>query len=254
MLYCECTLRDYIDQRVPRRGQAEAVALMVQSLTALEYATQYGLLAHQDLKPENILLQDLPKRFAFPENYPFVWRARLADFGLANAYVELNLRWGSRPYLAPEQYELDADLSKVDVFACGIMLHELLTGLHPIGLVTSDVWPRPKTGQSPQWRRENKWKRWARSTEKLSPEPANQLADFRHIIEESLRTDPRDRPSLRELQRELLDALKRLDDRSYESLNLLLSYFHFASVHSAALDDDEDVDRYQLKYLEELTH
>jgi serine/threonine protein kinase len=59
MPYCNCTLRDYIDQKAPRRGQAEAIALMVQCVAALEYARQHGLLAHQDLKPENILLRSL---------------------------------------------------------------------------------------------------------------------------------------------------------------------------------------------------
>lgn len=250
MPYCECTLRDYIDGQVPRRPQAEAVALMVQCLTALEFAAKRGLLAHQDLKPENILLQDVRKRFRVPEDYPFIWWARLADFGLANAYVELNIPWGSRPYLAPEQYEQNADLSKVDVFACGVMLHELLTGFHPIGVRTSDVWPKPR--QSPQWGHEGKWKRWARSTEKLSRQTAAQLGDLRDIVEETLRTDARDRPSVHELRVELLHALKRMDNRWYENLNLLLTYFHFTSVYSAILDDDDD--RYQLKYLEELTH
>ncbi|MDY6990902.1 MAG: protein kinase [Thermodesulfobacteriota bacterium] len=253
MPYRECTLRHYIDQAVPRRGRAEAVALMVQFVTALEYAIQCGLLAHQDLKPENILLQDIQKSFRMGKDYPFIWRAQLADFGNANGYAELNVPWGSRPYQAPEQYGQNADLSKVDVFACGVILHELLTGVHPIGLVTSDVWPEPRTGQSRQWKHENKWKSWAQSTEKLSSEAASPLGDFRHVIQECLRIDSRERPSISELQSELLGILKRLDDTSYKNLVLLLAHFHLLAVYSAALEHDQDIDRYQQKYLEELT-
>jgi serine/threonine protein kinase len=254
MPYCECTLRHYIDQKVERRGNGEAVAMMVQAITALEYATRHGLLAHQDLKPENILLQDIRKKFALNKDYPFIWRARLADFGLANAYKELKIPYGSRPYQAPEQYERETDLSRVDVFACGVMLHEVLSGLHPIGQVTSDVWPEPKVGESQQWKRENKWKHWARSPKKLCPESVDQLGGFREIIEESLRTDPKDRPSLIELQCGLLFGLKRLEIVSYENLNCLLSQYHFQSIYSAAISDDEDLDRYQLEHLETLTH
>lgn len=273
MPYCEWTLRDYIDRRVQRHSHAEAVALMIEAISALEYAARYGLSAHQDLKPENILLQEVSKKVALDKDYPFIWRARLADFGLANAYKELKVRYGSRPYLAPEQYEQEIDLSKVDVFACGVMLHELLTGVHPIGVVTSDVWPKPKDGQSPQWQRENKWKHWARSTEKICPESVGQLGDFRHVIEESLRTNPTERLSLTELQRELLDILKRFDmhensrqfirddgrsvverGASYEALIRLLLQYHFQSVWSEAISDDAGDDRYQLDYLKALTH
>lgn len=116
-----------------------------------------------------MLLQDLRQRFALPDEYLFPWRPRLADFGLANGYAELGVRSGSRPYLAPEQYDQKADLSNVDIFACGVMLHELLTGYHPIGEVTSKVWPEPLPGESSAWRHENNWKRWARSPDKLTP-------------------------------------------------------------------------------------
>jgi serine/threonine protein kinase len=52
--------------------------------------------------------------------------------------------------------------SRVDVFACGVMLHELLTGEHPIGEVTSDVWPEPKPDKPKAWGHEAKWKKSGR--------------------------------------------------------------------------------------------
>lgn len=248
MPYCECTLRDYIDGKVPQRGQAEAIALMVQCVTALEYARQHGMHAHQDLKPENILLVDVSMRFG--ADYPFAWQAKLADFGLANAYQELHLPWGSRPYLAPEQYEPGTDLSKVDVFACGVILHELLTGLHPVGERTSDIWPEPRPEKPRKWKHEEPWKHWAHSSKKVDRTAVDLRGNFRDIVEKTLQTNPQDRASLEELRCALLDALKRTDDAAYTNLRVLLEYFHFATLNSSILD--AGIDRYQMENLEKL--
>jgi serine/threonine protein kinase len=251
MPYCDCTLRDYIDGKVPRRGPAEAIALMVQCIAALEFAGQHGLSAHQDLKPENILLLNLPRRFGLPDDYPFCWQAKLADFGLADAYRELKIRWGSRPYMAPEQYEPEADLSKVDIFACGVILHELLTGRHPVGKVTSEVWPKPKAAhRSNKWTHEKVWKHWARKDEKFNGAAADESGGLRDAVAKALRTDPKARPSLAELRRELLDELKQVDSTAYANLTVLLEYFHFMSLNSGALD--VDAERYQLEWMEKL--
>ncbi len=251
MPYCECTLRDYINGSVHKRSQTEPIALMIQAVAALEYAVGLGLVAHQDLKPENILLQDLLKRFRLSLDYPFKWRPRLADFGLANAYEEMGLPWGSRPYLAPEQYQKDvgANFSKVDVFACGVMLYELLTGKHPIGEVTSEVWPQPGPGKSKKWQRENEWKDWARSPKKL-PEDSK-LSGLTSTIESALEVDPTRRPALPELKRALLSELKQMDIASYQNLVALLIHFHLNAVYSSALDDDDA--RYQKEKIESLT-
>lgn len=242
MPYCDCTLRDYIDGRVPRRGPGEAIALIAQSVGALEYAQGKGLLAHQDLKPENILLSDLTRSAGSPDQYPFGWRPRLADFGLANAYRELGIRWGSRPYLAPEHYDAGGDLSKVDVFACGVMLHELVTGRHPVGVRTSDVWPKPKPGFSKQWQHQDKWETWARSSKTLDPEIRGRL---RELVERSLQPDPMRRPSLGDFRCWLMEELNSIDGAAHKSLRVLLEYYHFATLNSATLD--ADVSRYKME-------
>ncbi|MBN2384567.1 protein kinase [bacterium] len=255
MPYCECTMREYIDGNVPRKGLPEAISLMVQACCGLQYAKRKGMRSHQDLKPENILLQDLKKKYQIPENYPFLWSARLADFGMANGYLELKLPWGSRPYMAPEQYMKDGitDLSQVDVFACGVMLHELVTGMHPIGEVTSDIWPIPKSGKSPNWRREDKWKKWARSEDKLRLETYDDLRGIRDIIEAALSTNPDDRPSIDSFQQSLLSELKNFDNNAYMSLLTLIAFYHCLEIDSEVFNRDVDEPRYKLDQISEVS-
>ncbi|HUV66533.1 MAG TPA: protein kinase, partial [Sedimentisphaerales bacterium] len=250
MPYCECTMRQYIDRSVPNTGYPEALALLVQVICGLEFARQRGLLAHQDLKPENVLLQNLDSRLAQPHDYPFHWRAKLADFGMANGYMELKVPWGSRPYLAPEQYRKDADLSAVDVFACGVMLHELITGKHPIGEATSDIWPIPKPGKSSKWAHETPWKKWAHSENKAVFSKFKAGNDLRDLIQSCLSTNPVERPSLCAFRESLLDALKRCDARSYETLLMLLAYYQSAAIHSEAINTESDLQRYQFERID----
>src|SRR4051794_1718317 len=78
---------------------------------------------------------------------------------------------GSRPYMAPEQYRSQAisvsvkdDYSKVDVFAVGVMLFEMLTGgLHPVGERTSLIWPVPAEGTRSAYRHDGPWKKWIKN-------------------------------------------------------------------------------------------
>lgn len=248
MPYCESNLREYITLYDRTKNISEIVALMVQLLEGICYASRRGLLAHQDLKPENVLLQDLREKFNLPKDYPFTWRVRVADFGLANAYKELGLQSGSRPYLAPEQYEKGSDLIKCDVFACGVILHELLTGRHPIGFVTGDVWPKPRTGQSQQWQHEKKWKQWSMKNEKLLPELRKNLEPFGDLIERTLSVESTKRPDFTEFKSELMDYLKSHDDNAYNNLSLLLDHYNNICTESENSGDDDE--RYQQRYME----
>jgi serine/threonine-protein kinase len=112
------------------------VSVLVQVARALAYAHSRGVV-HRDVKPSNILVGD------FGEVY-------LADWGIARLGDETTLSRGkSEPpaaassdatglvgtpgYMAPEV--LSADWSKVDhrvdLFALGVVLYEVLTGTHP---------------------------------------------------------------------------------------------------------------------------
>jgi serine/threonine-protein kinase len=110
----------------------------VQVSRALAYAHARGIL-HNDIKPENVLLGD------FGEVY-------LADWGLSRAMREVALEIPSRRegsgamrangtssqtsgtpgYIAPEVLRHEADVDeRADLFALGVILYELLAGVHP---------------------------------------------------------------------------------------------------------------------------
>lgn len=85
-------------------------------------------LIHRDVKPSNLLLDS-------------AGRLVLGDFGLAKAFdfeqTELTLSGtavGTASYMAPEQAIPDGTIdSRVDVFAIGVVLYQLLTGELPKG-------------------------------------------------------------------------------------------------------------------------
>jgi serine/threonine-protein kinase len=101
--------------------EAEALPIVADVLQALVSINSAGVI-HRDLKPENVLL------------YSDRWC--LSDFGIARyvgAATRLDTRKYSttRPYAAPEQWR-DEDASPVtDVYALGVMCHELLAGSLP---------------------------------------------------------------------------------------------------------------------------
>ncbi len=116
------TLRDVIRDDGPLAA-ARALALLEPVLKALAAAHGAGLV-HRDVKPENVLLGD-------------DGRVKVADFGLARAIESSNLTAttglliGTVAYLAPEQVEHGRADTRTDVYAAGILLFELLTGVPP---------------------------------------------------------------------------------------------------------------------------
>jgi serine/threonine protein kinase/formylglycine-generating enzyme required for sulfatase activity len=120
--YCE-------ENRLPLRARLEIFAAVCQ---AVQHAHQKGII-HRDLKPSNVLVEQVDGKPA----------PKVIDFGVAKAtgstqisektLTLAGLLVGTPAYMAPEQARYDAnDIdTRVDVYALGVLLYELLTGLLP---------------------------------------------------------------------------------------------------------------------------
>ncbi|NDZ73878.1 Stk1 family PASTA domain-containing Ser/Thr kinase [Streptomyces sp. SID10362] len=115
-----CTLRDVLRERGALRPRA-ALDILEPVLAALGAAHRAGFV-HRDMKPENVLIGD-------------DGRVKVADFGLVRAVNTVTSTTGAVlgtvSYLAPEQIEHGTADPRVDVYACGVVLYEMLTGAKP---------------------------------------------------------------------------------------------------------------------------
>lgn len=115
-----CTLRDVLRERgaLPPRA---ALDILEPVLAALGAAHRAGLV-HRDAKPENVLIGD-------------AGRVKVADFGLVRGVDSQTSASGALlgtvSYLAPEQIGGGTVDERTDVYACGVMLYEMLTGAKP---------------------------------------------------------------------------------------------------------------------------
>ena len=111
----EETLADRLRRRM---SLTTALDLFTQMLEAVAYAHRQRII-HCDIKPENFIL--------FPGG-----RVRLTDFGIAKVAQKTVAASGSGTvgYMAPEQ-AMGRPSLRSDVFALGLILHRMLTGVLP---------------------------------------------------------------------------------------------------------------------------
>jgi TolB-like protein/tetratricopeptide (TPR) repeat protein len=112
-----------LDVRLQRErvGIEEAVAITLEVLEPLGFLHGRGLV-HRDLKPSNIFLTELG--------------TRLLDFGLARPVdgpddmqlTQTGAILGTPHYMAPEQWRAEEVGPRSDLFSCGAILYEMLSG------------------------------------------------------------------------------------------------------------------------------
>ena len=114
----------------------DVIDILIQVLSGLVAAHEQQIV-HRDIKPENVFLT---QRVGCP---PLV---KLLDFGISKmtgghpgglrqeelALTRTGMVMGTPFYMAPEQARGERDLdARVDLYACGVILYEALTGRRP---------------------------------------------------------------------------------------------------------------------------
>lgn len=145
------SLRPLITER--RLSIDDAVAIMKQVLAGLSHAHSNGIF-HRDIKPENILVDER----ALNEGFSAPGTIKVTDFGLGKAATHTAVGSivysqslndpagqqiaGTLDYMSPEARTGQGD-HRVDLYACGVVMYELLTGHRPAGVeMPSDLNPQ----------------------------------------------------------------------------------------------------------------
>jgi serine/threonine protein kinase/formylglycine-generating enzyme required for sulfatase activity len=128
---------------------AESIDITMGILRGLDQCVHPRGLVHRDIKPANIYLRE-------DASNPV-----LLDFGAARkakrtrgADGKVTAAIGTAGYAAPEQYGLGRLQPTVDIYACGAVLYEMLTGQPPVeaplrGQVGDDRLPPPRALRRP---------------------------------------------------------------------------------------------------------
>lgn len=108
-----------------------AVAIIIEVAKGLHFAhtraDEHGnplLIIHRDVSPENVLVS-------------YEGQVKVTDFGIARARLEgrqftaPGIFRGKPDYAAPEQARAEVQTARVDVYATGLLLAELITGQNP---------------------------------------------------------------------------------------------------------------------------
>lgn len=178
-----CIIMEYVegeplDSYLSRHGKLESqelIQLLTQISKALAYLHEREIF-HRDIKPSNF------KRL--PDG-----SVKMLDFGIAKHKYSPRLTQqgfvvGTTEYMAPEQFEQQADL-RSDIWSLGVMTYELATGYLPFE-ATNPVTLRARISKG------------SFSNPRLFVPELSEL--LRQVIEQCLRINPAQRPTAVQLQ------------------------------------------------------
>jgi hypothetical protein len=127
---------EYVDgidvaQMLAKKGRLpskDAMAITAHVCDALKYAHARGII-HRDIKPANIMVG-------------YNGAVKVTDFGLArinlgeqSSFTQSGMAMGTMHYIAPESLILGTSVDhRVDIYALGVMLYQMLTGELPQGM------------------------------------------------------------------------------------------------------------------------
>jgi serine/threonine protein kinase/tetratricopeptide (TPR) repeat protein len=135
-----------LDKRIRGGGRfsaAEALPLIAQLCAGLGAAHQVGVV-HRDFKSSNVMLVRSPAGTGSSEKgRSETTRAVITDFGLAHALeyeggtlTRFGDIVGTPAYMAPEQIDGGEITPATDIYALGVVIYEMLTGLLPFSADT----------------------------------------------------------------------------------------------------------------------
>jgi serine/threonine-protein kinase len=175
--------------------EARVVRIVSQVLSALADAHGAGVI-HRDLKPENIMLEQRRNEADFVKVLDFGIAKILDDRDEGPALTRAGFVCGTPEYMSPEQARGATLDPRSDLYAVGVILYQLMTGLLPfesdsaVGFATKHLneEPPPPTRRRPE---------------------AKISAGLERVILRALAKHPDDRPQTAEAFREELMALAK---------------------------------------------
>jgi serine/threonine protein kinase len=122
----------------------EAVEIARQLISGVSALHAAGII-HRDLKPNNIMLERAGDRF----------NVSIMDFGLARLHqaetttMSVGMIAGTPGYMAPELFRGEPPSEATDIFALGVVLHQVFTGERPVSSKTGALIATPALRSGP---------------------------------------------------------------------------------------------------------